>query len=801
MPLLSVHPRNCLRWLLLPLLWVVLPSCGTISSTVYSHDIDELLAVGRVYAAELSTLPADELTDEQVISLGYLERMRLGMGSPFRLIDYVLRDPRLSEDGRQRLSYAILNLTLAGRGYEVDPVVLDLLRIAEVPSAVRAGAYHLRLIEATIGSAPTADVGEHALRIGYALATADRTIDSGPRSPLVHVTALVSDRRKAREDAVDLLRNAALTGSDPLELLVEWRRALRLRVERPAHVQIEEREETAEARLAPRIAQSLRLLGQRLSAPLSLVREETLARSGATPSWLSPEVAMRLDSLAGSYDYPPQAPVAVAVMVNRRAFVSRPDLSADQREARERFADSTWNEERLVAGGARLRASGASGPRLSLIELQAAVFLRAWNQEEPWFPGDAAPASRDLEARFGLAGVSFDRNIPEHWRPYYRRALARALTDLQRVLPTSSVRGLAIRIGSLPAEAEALALHDPRRRTITLPPATGAGTLAHEVAHDLDWQLARGRYGRRGYATDLALQRGGQDRIASSLHGLAASFVRDPEDESASAHASRPTEVFARGTDWFVSALLAREGRTGGYLTSFQDAAITGYGSTRSPDVGGTTVPALITILDHIAPVTAPTREWALDQYGPSRTITSDELVRAIVSGGSGRPGMERLDSIQYARDRALVGLGEVSCGLVGSQDARRVISVRRELIRVAVSAAARGAAIDGVRAVASELRPELESSTVDRWLAWRLYGAPQPADSVLYELAPALEPMLLRAAAVEVIDDVDPGSAFDLNSVVPICGGNPFAEGHPAGGAARGTRMRSTRYEVRSGG
>jgi hypothetical protein len=800
MPCLPGVPPNCLRWLLV-LLLSLLPSCGSIAPAEYSHDIDELLARGRVYAAELSTLAADELTDEQVVSLGYLERMRLGMGSPFRLIEYVLRDPRLPAEGRERLAYAILNLTLSERGYQVDPIVLDLLRIADMPSPVRAGAYHLRLIEATIDNAPTPDVGEHALRIGYALAAAERTIESAPRSPLVHVAALVADRHKARADAADLLRNAAVTQANPLELLVEWRRTLRFQVERPAHVQIEEREETAEARLAPRIAQSLRLLRQRLSAPLSLVRDETLARSGANASWLSPEVALRLDSIAASYDYPPQAPVAVAVMVNRRAFVSRPDLDAHQRDARERFADSTWNEERLVAGGARLRAAGGGGPRLSLIELQSAVFLRAWNQEEPWFPGDAAPASKDLEARFGLAGVSFDREVPEHWRPYYRRALARALTDLQRVLPTSSVRGLTIRIGTLPPEAEALALHDPRARTITLPPATGAGTLAHEVAHDLDWQLARSRYGRRGYATDLALQRGRQDRIASSLHGLAASFVRDPDDESGSPHTNRPTEVFARGTDWFVSALLAREGRTGGYLTSFQDAAITGYGSTRGPDVGGTTVPALITILDHIAPVTTPARRWALDQYGPSRTITSAEMVRAIVSGGAGRPGMERLDSIQDARDRALVGLGEASCGLVSSEDARRVIGARRELIRVAVSAAARGAAIDGVRAVAGELRPELATSTVDRWLAWRLYGAPQPADSVLDELTPALEPILLRAAAVEAIDGVAPGGAFDLQSVVPICGGNPFAEGYPSGGTPRSGATNSTSYEVRSGG
>src|SRR5690606_12376814 len=106
---------------------------------------------------------------------------------------------------------------------------------------------------------------------------------------------------------------------------------------------------------------------------------------------------------------------------------------AASREDRVVFADSTWNEERFAAGLVLQDSAGDGGLRLRMIELQAAVFFRVWNQEQPWFPGDAAPAAKDLVARFGLAGVHFGDDVPEAWRPYYRRMLASGLADLQRV--------------------------------------------------------------------------------------------------------------------------------------------------------------------------------------------------------------------------------------------------------------------------------------------------------------------------------------------------------------------------------
>src|SRR5882672_7493084 len=45
--------------------------------------------------------------DELAIALGYLERMRLGFGSPFRLVDEALTDPRLDTTMSERTAWAL----------------------------------------------------------------------------------------------------------------------------------------------------------------------------------------------------------------------------------------------------------------------------------------------------------------------------------------------------------------------------------------------------------------------------------------------------------------------------------------------------------------------------------------------------------------------------------------------------------------------------------------------------------------------------------------------------------------------
>src|ERR671915_2201837 len=94
--------------------------------------------------------PQDVAFGDAVV-LGYLERLRLGLGSPFRLAEYALRDPRLDSTARRRVAAALIDRTLAGRGYRIDPVVLASVttRVTGDSSAARArmAARHLDMIE------------------------------------------------------------------------------------------------------------------------------------------------------------------------------------------------------------------------------------------------------------------------------------------------------------------------------------------------------------------------------------------------------------------------------------------------------------------------------------------------------------------------------------------------------------------------------------------------------------------------------------------------------------------------------
>jgi hypothetical protein len=48
----------------------------------------------------LSTTAAESISVADAVAGGYLERLRLGLGSPFRLIDYALADPLLTDSVR-----------------------------------------------------------------------------------------------------------------------------------------------------------------------------------------------------------------------------------------------------------------------------------------------------------------------------------------------------------------------------------------------------------------------------------------------------------------------------------------------------------------------------------------------------------------------------------------------------------------------------------------------------------------------------------------------------------------------------
>lgn len=752
----------------------VLPSaCEPIAPQGSESDSGVTLLRARTLTDRLASLAPEELTDAQVIALGYQERARLGLGSPFRLMELALNDPHLTREERHTVAYALLARAHEGQTYEVDPRVLDLVRLAGVDQHVGTGERQLELIERVIAIAPTPAAGERLVRVAYALAGAERTASSRFPSIVAHVAALVADRRRAREDADRLLAAARTARISPLDLVVTWRAERRFVTEWPAMTELSAAEEEAVAANAPRTAVALRAISQRLAYSTGFSGPAAAPSPPASPTLLSRGTAERLLAIAEGRDQPPQAPISVALLINRIGYLDGAGANEDRRTHRLAFLDGAYSEERFAAGLVLQDSLAAvEAARRRLIELQAAVFFRVWNQEQPWFPGDAAPAARDLLARFGLADVQFGRAVPESWRPYYRRTLGIALADLERVLPTASVRGLTIRFDALPVDRRALALHDPTSRTLYLPPETGAGTLAHEIAHDLDWQLARRRYGARGYATDLAVSSGRGDRIAYALTELANSLTQP--DSLPTPHDTRPAEVFARGTDWFVAALLAREGRTGGYLTSFQDPALTGYGTTRGPDIGGGAVGSLLDILQAIAPVESAAARWATEVYGPQRRLTPAEITRAIVAAGGDLPPMERFAAIRDTRQVSLGAVDETLCRLASVEALRRLSAAQRTLIDAAAAATARGAAFDAAREVADAqgLDPDLTGS----WMASRLYGAPAPADSALEEAAPMLEEVLYLARERDRNGPAELVDPFGFAPQAALCGGNPFA-------------------------
>ena len=133
------------------------------------------------------------------IALGYLERLRLGLGSPFRLADFALSDPRLDDSTRSRVAWAILARLRRGDAYVIDPSV------GSAVDARSAGAAQLALIQRTIESTHDARAGELTVRLAYALAAGERAVGDQGDAVAPQVAALLRDRALAQADLRDLL--------------------------------------------------------------------------------------------------------------------------------------------------------------------------------------------------------------------------------------------------------------------------------------------------------------------------------------------------------------------------------------------------------------------------------------------------------------------------------------------------------------------------------------------------------------------------------------------------------------------
>ncbi|MEX0892706.1 MAG: hypothetical protein WEB88_11085 [Gemmatimonadota bacterium] len=752
---------------------VAMTACDPAQHAAVRGDVRGGMAEGRAAAAgwaeaargagEPIMLPAvATLTPPDtaaVMALGYLERLRLGLGSPFRLAELALTDPRLDGDTRQRLGWALLAATAEGRAYEIDPAALDRVGAPGLAAWPGLGARHLAFIEEVIQDAADPRGGELAVRLAYTLAQGEGRIPERGVRLATQAAALLRDRELARADVLRLLRASAITGESPLELLPRWRSERRFAVE-------------AALAAAPGMAAEREALGilsdvRRQLAELG-AGAEALARGRPGPpevraSLLRPGAAALLADIAAAADPPPQTPVAVPLRALRRDILEYPDLPAEELERRNRFVAEGLNEERFVAERARVTQVAPYDVGPSLAALGAAVALRVYAQEGVWHPGFAGPSARDLEDRFGLGAVSFGEDVPDPWRPYYRRMLSSALEDLTTVLPTLDLRGLRVRIAAPPGREGALALHEPRTRTLVLPPMTGSGTLAHELAHDLDWQVALRRYRVRGdYASDRAVRLGG-DRLATWVQDLASASLDPAEPVERQAHANRPAENFARSVDRFVTTSLAASGRMNGYLSSIQDDLLTGYGTVRPPDITGSAGNALLTILAQVAPVQPDTRAWFLRAYGSQRSVTPYDLVRLVLEAPmhdaastgpdeahaltAATAARARLDAVERARLTAQGAIDAWACRAAGFAHDRAREGARRRLVDEAAAVRA--------RALLVELGQELGGREGRWWVQRRLFGGTR--DGTVDEgLAEVLLPLVERVRS----EGARPGAA-----------------------------------------
>ncbi len=613
-------------------------------------------------ARTLDSLATAPVWDEgAVVALGYAERLRLGLGSPFRLAEQAASDARLPGRLGRQVAWGLLARTARGDAFAVDSLALGDAAAASL-GVVTDGGVHRAIIDSVVRQGATARTGEETVRLAYALARAEGLVSANTANAAVHAAALVRDRRLAAEDLRRLL--AAAHGQDvydALDLVPVWRDARRLRVEAPLMadalapdptraVQQAERllahlrqasasigppatdsatvADTAVAAAAPAgVGDSTRAVRVPVLAPAATSEAGARAADGALPA----AAARRLAALPSVRQAYPFAPVVVTLGGYRQTTVA--DSLDDERtppterRVRLRLVARSATDEQLAAEWALARAAlppGAPMQReLAALVQAVAVALRPWAQApvEPGGVADSAVVAEQVEAlrlRDGVRAVEFEAGAPAAWR-------AAATRQFAGVFPDLALDGLTVRVAESPRRGLALALHDPRSRTVFLPPATSGGTVAHELTHDLDAQAAQTHLAVRGvYGTDRLTRTGGSGGLARAVQALAAARPGGAGRNALSVtppgalafDADRPAERLARGADFFVAAALAREGRSNGVLSAVQDVVLTGFAGVTAPEPGDGAAEALMSVLDEVTIVPAATRQWYLARFG-----------------------------------------------------------------------------------------------------------------------------------------------------------------------------------------
>jgi hypothetical protein len=211
-----------------------------------------------------------------VLAALYLERLRLGVGSPFRLIDYALRDPLLPESSRRPLAKAILARTSVGEAYATPVEALSLLASRAHDGS---GLAHRQFMESVTETVESPRAAELALRLAYSVGTASGTVSHRAGAVALAAVAQARDRSLAMRDVAALLTEARRERRDPVDMVPFWRASRRFGVEQPlAHPPSAEDERQAVELLptllsrldslapAPAPAATVRLLGGAVGA-------------------------------------------------------------------------------------------------------------------------------------------------------------------------------------------------------------------------------------------------------------------------------------------------------------------------------------------------------------------------------------------------------------------------------------------------------------------------------------------------------------------------------------------------------
>jgi len=195
--------------------------------------------------------------DALALGITYLERERLGLGSPFRLVDQAVHDPRLEAAMRQRVGWALLGRLRRGDAYVVDPAVLDGIGPWSSDGRGATGLAHVELIGRAVRAASDPRAGELAVRLAYMIAAGRGSIASSSVSVVAEVAALTRDRELAAADLHDLLGDAKQAGSDVTELLARRRATHGFRVEQPALATLSEALRTEAMNAVPGLVRAI----------------------------------------------------------------------------------------------------------------------------------------------------------------------------------------------------------------------------------------------------------------------------------------------------------------------------------------------------------------------------------------------------------------------------------------------------------------------------------------------------------------------------------------------------------------